>query len=460
MHARPQLLLSLALLAACSGDMDPAAARTATVASVGEATLDGATLERWLLAAPIEPSEASAAILLSTWVDGALLGAALRANDSLVDSALVAEAVRPDAVRGTILDHIGARARAMPPVSDAAADSTARLGQVRVFQHILVRVAPDADSVTVMGKVARARAIENRLLEGAPFAEVARQASDDSLSARVGGFLPPLTREEIPDGRFGQAAWALALGETSGLIGSPAGIHLLRRATVEESRPGVKAWLAPRLARRADSLWIDSLSTAKGLTIPNGAQDRVRQMAREPLLADEAGALASWTGGELTPAATRVWIGMLPPLDRSRLVDAPDSAATLFLREVAQRELVLAEIANGRDALSPRAWEALAPQYREAITVIAQAYRPVLMEGTPSAAASTFVTRVTDGTLQYRPLPGALATVLRTRTAVTVDHDAVRALARAALPAWREAKAAQDSARTDSSRVPAADSTR
>ncbi len=108
-------VLALLLLGACGGEMDPAQARAATVASAGGATLDGATLENWLLAAPIEPSEASAAILLSTWVDGALLSSALRANDSLADSALVAEAVRPDAVRGTILDHFTVRARAMPP---------------------------------------------------------------------------------------------------------------------------------------------------------------------------------------------------------------------------------------------------------------------------------------------------------------------------------------------------------
>jgi hypothetical protein len=460
MLARPHLLLPLALLAACAGDMDPAAARTATVVTADEATLDGATLEKWLLAAPIEPSEASAAILLSTWVDGALLGTALRANDSLVDSAVVAEAVRPDAVRGTILDHLVMRARAMPPITDATADSVARLGEVRVMQNILFRVAPDADSLAVRRQVQRAQAVAARLVAGESFAELARTVSEDSSSASNGGFVGPLTREMLPNDRFGQAAWSLAPGETSGLVGSPAGVHLLRRASVEESRPGMKAWLAPRLARRADSLWIDSLSTAKQLTIAQGAQDRVRQMAREPLVTDEGGPLATWTGGTLTPASVRVWIGMLPPLDRSGLVDAADSAATLFLREIAQRELVLAEIAGGQDALSPRAWAALAPQYREAIAVISQAYRPVLTEGTISAAASTFVTRVTDGTLQYRPLPGALATILRTRTKVTVDHDAVRALVRGALATWRETKAAADSTRTDSVRSPAPDSTR
>ncbi|HET9134297.1 MAG TPA: peptidylprolyl isomerase [Gemmatimonadales bacterium] len=453
-------VLALLLLGACGGEMDPAQARAATVASAGGATLDGATLENWLLAAPIEPSEASAAILLSTWVDGALLSSALRANDSLADSALVAEAVRPDAVRGTILDHFTVRARAMPPVSDASADSAARLGEVRVFQHILLRVAPDADSVTVQRIVAQARALETRVQEGANFAALAREVSQDTVSGPGGGYLPPLTRGDLPQGRFGQVAWALAAGEASGLVGSPAGIHLLRRAGVEESRPGVKAWLAPRFARRADSLWIDSLSTAKQLQLADGAQERVRQIAREPLVADSAGPLATWTGGSLTPEAARTWIGMLPPLDRSRLVGAPDSAATLFLREIAQREMVLGQVSGGQDALSPRAWGALAPQFAAAIGAIVTAYRPVLTDGDPSAAAKAFVTRVTDGTLQYRPLPGALATVLRSRTAVTVDHDVVRGLVAAALPVWRERRAAADSARADSGTVAPTDSSR
>jgi hypothetical protein len=441
-------VLALGALTACSGAVSSDAARQAPIATVGDAVLSGAALEKWLLDAPAQPSEALATVLVSAFIEGAAMGEALRRSESFEDSATVAEAVLPDAIRGTILDHFAGRARAMPEPTDAQADSVARLGGARVFQHILWRVDwRTADTAIVNPRARAAQVIARRIEAGEDFAALVREVTEDTLTRQNGGFLNAIQRSDLPEGRFATAAWRLQPGEVSGLVDSPSGLHILRRPPITEARAQFKAWLAPRLARRADSVWVDSLSRAKQVTVAPDALARLRAGAAEPLVFEGEAPLVTWEGGALSPAQVRRWVALLPPIERAGLTNAADSVATLFLQELAQRQIVYVLVTGGTE-LTPRAWEALAPQFRSAIATVREEMRPTVVNGELSAAAIAYVESVTTGGQRYRPMPGGMAGILRARTAVTVDPEAISAIVAAALPVWMEQRAADSAAVT------------
>src|SRR5690606_26042892 len=141
-----------------------------------------------------------------------------------------------------------------------------------VFEHILWLVDwENADTAFVNQRARAAQGVARRLEAGEDFTALVREVTEDTLNRDNGGYLNAIQRSDLPESRFATAAWRLQPGEISGLVTSPAGLHILRRPPIAEARTQFKAWLAPRLARRADSVWVDSLSRAKQVTVASEA---------------------------------------------------------------------------------------------------------------------------------------------------------------------------------------------
>jgi peptidyl-prolyl cis-trans isomerase SurA len=85
---------------------------------------------------------------------------------------------------------------------------------------------------------ARARLAEARaaLEAGTPFEEVARRYSDDPSAALNGGDLGLVAPGQLVPA-FEDAAFALAPGETSGVVETPYGVHLIRRLPIDAPLP-------------------------------------------------------------------------------------------------------------------------------------------------------------------------------------------------------------------------------
>ncbi|AGM40668.1 PpiC-type peptidyl-prolyl cis-trans isomerase [Spiribacter salinus M19-40] len=96
----------------------------------------------------------------------------------------------------------------------------------RTVRHILVQVPRDADET----EVAEAReAIESaraRIKGGEPFEAVAEAVSDDTGSARRGGDLGRVARDDLAPA-FAEAAWSLDPQELSDPVRTDFGIHLI-----------------------------------------------------------------------------------------------------------------------------------------------------------------------------------------------------------------------------------------
>jgi peptidyl-prolyl cis-trans isomerase C len=94
--------------------------------------------------------------------------------------------------------------------------------------HILVAVAASADAATRARLQEKAKGILARArVQGADFAKLARESSEDPGSARAGGKLPLFSRGKMVK-PFEDAAFALQPGQLSGVVESPFGYHIIK----------------------------------------------------------------------------------------------------------------------------------------------------------------------------------------------------------------------------------------
>jgi peptidyl-prolyl cis-trans isomerase NIMA-interacting 1 len=106
-------------------------------------------------------------------------------------------------------------------------------------RHILVAHEDAANRPTHVHRsasaaLAKAREIADRLASGEEFAALAK-AESDCNSAQRGGFLGGFDRGTM-DPAFEATAFALAAGQTSAVVESPFGYHIIRREALAEVR--------------------------------------------------------------------------------------------------------------------------------------------------------------------------------------------------------------------------------
>jgi peptidyl-prolyl cis-trans isomerase D len=128
------------------------------------------------------------------------------------------------------------------------------------LSYLSIPRLPDAsDSAAAL---ARVRALRDEIRNGAPFAEIARRESVDTVSGKAGGDLGEMRRAEV-DPAFGAAAMSLPLKTLSEPVVSAFGVHLIeiesRKADSFKGRHilipiEVTGTHRTALDRRADSL--------------------------------------------------------------------------------------------------------------------------------------------------------------------------------------------------------------
>ncbi|HEY8516942.1 MAG TPA: SurA N-terminal domain-containing protein [Candidatus Binatia bacterium] len=102
-------------------------------------------------------------------------------------------------------------------------------------RHILIRVAPDASDETKAEARKRIEEVQEKLRNGADFAELAKEYSDDVGSKENGGDLGFFPRGRMTPA-FEEAAFSLEPGEISEIVETPFGLHLVRVDEVREER--------------------------------------------------------------------------------------------------------------------------------------------------------------------------------------------------------------------------------
>ncbi|MCZ6874480.1 MAG: SurA N-terminal domain-containing protein [bacterium] len=140
-----------------------------------------------------------------------------------------------------------------------------RQEQVRA-RHILFKVAPDAEPGQVDEIRAKAEKVMRQLRDGAEFAALAEEHSEDAATAEEGGDLGLFARGQMVK-PFEEVAFALQVGAMSELVRTPFGYHIIRvedkiEAGVKplvEVRQEVISKIQDEKARRAVLMFVDDL---------------------------------------------------------------------------------------------------------------------------------------------------------------------------------------------------------
>jgi len=371
----------------------------------------------------------------NVWVDYTLFGQAVVHGKLPLDSASVADAVWPEIseLKGTHWHDTLMAHRAA--VSDAAVDSLYGASDTRVLQHILFSARPNIDSAERKVIRTKAEATLAQIRKGANFDQLAAERSEDPGSKADSGYLPP-----SPKGRFvpafDSAGWSLQPGQVSGLVQTPFGYHIIRRPTIAEAHGHIVDFLQEKAGRHLDSLYMDSLASANKIEVVSGAPAAMRAAAEAT---DESRnstkALVKYSGGELTVKDFLRWVRALPPQYSQQLREANDSTLSRFALILTQNVLLLREADRNKIAITPLEWASVKRSYEEQIDTLRNEMGlhdgditdSSVAIGEREKVAGLKVERYFDdliaGKTRLRPLPSALATLLRERMPYDV-HEA------------------------------------
>ncbi len=162
-----------------------------------------------------------------------------------------------------------------------------RIPETVTVRHILIKTptpGPDGkvDPKAVEAAKAKAEDIEKQLKAGASFEELAKKYSEDPGSAQNGGLLPPITKgRTVPE--FEQAAFGTPKGQTTGIIRTSYGFHIIRVEDKQNARlkplDEVKAQIEPVIKQQKAAV------AAQGLA--NSVQSLARSAGMEKAAADK-----------------------------------------------------------------------------------------------------------------------------------------------------------------------------
>jgi peptidyl-prolyl cis-trans isomerase D len=296
--------------------------------------------------------------LASVYLDYAVFAMDLARGRDLDDSTLVLAAEWPAVSQARQVHFHERLIAARGEVTVHEADSVYRVGAARVFQHILVRVPRNATAGGEREKQARAAALRRQLeaRHGAGFAQFAQRYSEDSGTQARGGYLVATGPGQFVRA-FDSTAWQLEPGAMSDVVRSPYGFHIIRRPTLAEVRDTLMASLETVRTAHFDSLYLDSLMSARKLTVLAAAPALVRQAVPQLMTArDDSRALARYRGGTFRVKDFVRRLLALNPEDLRGITSASDGQLRLFVRQVAQLELVAQQAESASVALTPGDW--------------------------------------------------------------------------------------------------------
>jgi hypothetical protein len=430
------LLLLAGSLTGCDGFRDLFSAHADVAAEAGSQELTSERLAQVLSSAKgVKPSHETGNFISNVWIDYALFAQAAAEGKLPFDSAGIAQVVWPEMaeLQGSHWhDTLMARRSSFAP---GAADSVYQADQVRVLQHILFRVPPNA--VPEVRNVARKKAdgTLGRLKRGADFGTLASQLSEDPGSRIERGFLPASPKGKFVTA-FDSAGWALAPGAMSGVVETPFGYHIIKRPDQAGARERLTSYLAESAGTRLDSIYMDSLALTRKIKVARGAAAAMRKAGEDPDAARRSNkTLVSFKGGELTVGEFMRWLQALPPQYIAQLKQANDTMLTQFARILTQNVLLLEQADSARISITPEEWQGLQARYRSQIdTLRAEMGLDDSTLGDSSVAVTErnkvatlkleeYFDRLVGGKTRLRPLPSALASLLRDRSSYRI-HDA------------------------------------
>ncbi|MDH4130282.1 MAG: peptidylprolyl isomerase [Gemmatimonadota bacterium] len=382
-------------------------------------------------------SREAADFLANMWVDHTIFAQALAAGRDMTDSATAERVLWPELAElkaGRFHDSLVA---ARVPITDQVADSIYDTDAVRLLQHILIRVEPNAEPPVKAEARTKADRALSRVRSGGDFARLAGELSDDPGSRRDGGYLPPAPRGQYVTA-FDSAGWTLAPGALSGLVETPHGYHIIRRPPAAEVRDRLLAFARERLGVRLDSMYLDSLAGRYQLRVDGGAAQSLRAAITDRTAAVRSKkVLARYDGGDLTVSDFMRWAAALPPSWGTQMLQQPDSSLTAFVEIIGKNELLLQEAERAGIQPTPVEWASMYQTFRAQLDTLrmnlglsaSEISDPGASPGDRARVAAMkiegFWDKLAVGGTRPRPVPPQLAYVLRQEAEFSVEQAGI-----------------------------------
>lgn len=142
-------------------------------------------------------------------------------------------------------------------------------------RHIFFEAPKEAAAEAREKARAKADAVLKQLKNGADFAAMARASSEDADSAAEGGELGVLTPGKTNSEEFEKAVFALKAGETSPVVETPFGYHIIRvderteqrTASFAEAKQFIRTNLTAEFEREKVMEFLDGLARESGLEV-------------------------------------------------------------------------------------------------------------------------------------------------------------------------------------------------
>ncbi|MFN2571825.1 MAG: peptidylprolyl isomerase [Gemmatimonadales bacterium] len=440
----------------CNAVRDAISPRAEVVARANDQTLSVERLAGWAGSSKQVPLEPLAFSRLShVWVDYSLFAQALAAGKDLRDSATVLDAMWP-LVSQLKWERFHDKLTARTELNAQQVDSAYSAGQVRMFQHILFQVPPNAaPTVDAQKRHAAEQLLPQARSAGARFAQLASHYSDDPGSKVQGGSLGLSARGQFVPA-FEDAAWELSPGGVSAVIKSPFGYHIIRRPPLAEVRDSFRTGVQDRMMIHGDSLYLDSLTIKRHIEPVDRAPAYVRTAIQDPEASRYSSrVLVSYRGGSLKVRNLIRWLSALDPQVLQALPQATDDQINQFLKAITQRELLLQQADSAKVTLSEQDWQQIRSEHDSAMFMLGSVLNitPALVRDSADnpadrvniamARVNDYLDRVLQGRARFFPVPPFLGETLRERARWNVDEAGVRR----AVERAQELRASTDSSR-------------
>jgi hypothetical protein len=425
--------------AACEPLRDAFSARVDVVAVAGDETLTVERLSQLAgLGKQVPVQQEAIRRLALVWVDYALFAQAIADGRPLGDSTTVAQAMWPAIAQLKWERYHDALIADRAALNPTALDSAYATGELRLFQHILLRASQSEAPQVVAEKERRLRGIlADARRDGARFATLAARWSEDPGSKERGGLLGVAGHGSYV-APFEDAAWALEPGEISDVVRTPFGVHIIRRPPLAEVRDSFRLGLEERRAFAFDSAFVDSLSRAARLRVTGSAPALARQAVEnfDAARANNA-TLASYANGRFRVRDLARWLSAMDPQVAQGIVGAADSQITQFVRVLAERQLLLDAAHRAGTALSGDDWAYLRAVHDSALhtlvnifgldtATLAATTGPDTRQRVAMAKVNDYLDRVVAGRAQFIPIPPFLSEALRSGTRWRLYNAGVR----------------------------------
>lgn len=216
-------------------------------------------------------------------------------------------------------------------------------------QHILIRVPTEASPAQADSLRLISEGLRRRALAGEEFARLARQYSEDPVSAPQGGELGWVRRGRlVPE--LDRVVFRLQPDEISETVRSPFGYHILKVTQrevpdFESVRDEYALSLVGRDAATLETVYIDSLFRAARVRYAHGSVRWVKGLAMTGQLpqlspAQREAALVRYRGGRLTLGEWADFVMRNTPRAQQAFAGSDSASVAQLLRELVRNELL------------------------------------------------------------------------------------------------------------------------